>query len=198
MKILLERGDVNSDSSDEDGRTPLFYAAECEHEGIVNILLERGDVDSDSSDKYGQTPLSRAAQYGYEGIVKMLLERGDVNSDSSDKYGRTPLSYAAEGKIKTHYKESGSMPPCSPRLSGYEALVKILLERGDVNPESSDNDGRTPLMHAERSGKIGVVRLLSEPRPLSSRASQTSDLTLNVSSPARVLKRKRSPVLYHN
>ena len=58
MKILLERGDVNSDSSDKGGRTPLSYAAGSGHEAIVKILLERGDINPDSSDKFGRTPLS--------------------------------------------------------------------------------------------------------------------------------------------
>ena len=45
MKILLERRDVNPDPSDEGGRTPLSYAAQSGHEGIVKILLERGNVN---------------------------------------------------------------------------------------------------------------------------------------------------------
>ena len=147
VKILLERGDVNSDSSDKSyGRTPLSYAAGSGHAGIVKILLERGDVNSDSSNKGSRTPLSYAAGSGHEGIVKMLLERGDVNSDSPDKvYGRTPLSYAAR--------------------SGRGGVVKILLESGDVNLDSLDNDGRTPLWHAENSRNFDIAKLLSEPRP---------------------------------
>ncbi|PUU81837.1 ankyrin repeat-containing domain protein [Tuber borchii] len=161
--MLLERGDVNSDSSDKFGWTPLSYAAGYGHEGIVKMLLERRDVNSDSSDRFGLTPLSYAARDGYEGIVKILLERGDVNSDSSGKNGRTPLSYAAG--------------------YGHEGILKMLLERGDVNSDSSDNNGLTPFMHAERSGKIGVLPLLSAPRPFSHRTSQTSDPELKVASP---------------
>ena len=41
MKILLERGDVNPDSSDDNGWTPLSYAANSRHEGIVKMLRER-------------------------------------------------------------------------------------------------------------------------------------------------------------
>ena len=130
----------------------------------MKILLEQGGVNSDPPDEYGRTPLSYAATSGHEGIVMMLLERGDVNPDSPDKYRRTPLSYGAE--------------------FGHEGTVKVLLGRGDVNPEYLDNDGRTPLVHAKHSGKIDVVRLLSEPRPFSHNTSQISDLAPKVSSPA--------------
>ena len=60
MKILLERGDVNPDSSDDNGWTPLSYAANSRHEGIVKMLRERVDADPDMLDSYGWTPLLHA------------------------------------------------------------------------------------------------------------------------------------------
>ena len=44
--------------------------------------------------------------------MRILLKRRDVNSNKADKHG-TPLSWAAG--------------------SGYEGVVRILLERNDVN-----------------------------------------------------------------
>ena len=90
MKMLLERGDVNPDSQDESGRTPLSHAAGFGNESVVNILLERGDSNPDLSDEDGRTPLSYAGESGHEGVVKILLERKDVNPDSSDKSRRAP------------------------------------------------------------------------------------------------------------
>jgi len=86
VKILLKQGDVNSDSSDKDGRTPLTHAVRSGHEGIVKILLGRGDVNPDSLDDFSRTPLSFVAESRYVGIVKILLERGDVSSDSLDEF----------------------------------------------------------------------------------------------------------------
>ena len=71
MKLLLERKEVNPDSSDKYGLTPLLGAAKNGH-GIVKLLLERKAVNLDSSDNNGQTPLSIATKYGHKGIVKLL------------------------------------------------------------------------------------------------------------------------------
>ena len=49
---------------DNDGRTPLLWAAEKGHAGIVLMLLERGDATRPTPktvDKGGRTPLSWAA-----------------------------------------------------------------------------------------------------------------------------------------
>ena len=93
---LFGKRSVNPDSSCKFVRTPLSWAAENGHEGIVKILLERKDVNPESSNYFGRTPLSFAAENGYEGIVKLILERKNVNPDSSNHSGLTPLSLAAE------------------------------------------------------------------------------------------------------
>ena len=138
--LLFGRRYVNLDSLSESGQTPLSWAAENGHEGIVKLLLGRKEVNSDSSSKYGRTPLSLAAENGHEGIVKLLLGRKEVNPDSSSESGRTPLSWVAE--------------------NGHEGIVKLLLGRKEVNPDSSSRSGRTPLSFAAGNGHEGIVKLL--------------------------------------
>ncbi|KAG0644262.1 hypothetical protein HOY80DRAFT_898660 [Tuber brumale] len=71
----------------------------------------------------------------------MLLERGDVNPDQPDtKYDRTPLSWAAE--------------------SGYEGVVKMLLERNDVRTSTPDSTNQTSLSWALSKGHPRVVKML--------------------------------------
>jgi hypothetical protein len=132
VKLLLETGKVEADSKDEDGRTPLSWAASNGREAIVKLLLKTGKVEADSKDEDGRTPLWWAASSGREAIVKLLLETGKVKADLKDKYGQTPLSCAS--------------------WSGHEAIVKLLLETGKVEADSKDKDGRTPLSWAALSG----------------------------------------------
>ena len=128
VKLLLERSDVNVDSKDHMGRTPLSRAAENETNETVNLLLERSDINVDSKDFLGRTPLSYAAGSGGVETVKLLLERSDVNVNSKDTDDRTPLSYAVE--------------------SGNEKSVILLVERSDVDVNSKDTSGISPLIWA--------------------------------------------------
>ena len=56
MRILLERDDIDPDKPDQDGRTPLWWAAWVGQEGVVKLLLGRDDVNPDKPDKSGLTP----------------------------------------------------------------------------------------------------------------------------------------------
>ena len=107
---LLAQYDINADAKDNDGRTPLSWAAGRGHEAVVQTLLATGKVDPDAKDIFGQTPLSWAAGNGHEAVVQTLLATGKVDPDAKDGRGRTPLSWAAG--------------------NGHEAVVQTLLATG--------------------------------------------------------------------
>ena len=70
VKLLLEKGaDPNFD--DEEGRTPLWWAAKNGYEAVVELLLEK-DAGPSFEDEGGRTPLHRAAQNGHETVMKLL------------------------------------------------------------------------------------------------------------------------------
>jgi len=46
---------------------------------------------------------------------------------------------------------------------GHEGVVRLLLERDDVNPGKPDNDGRTPLWGASCVGNEGAVSVPKRP-----------------------------------
>ena len=70
---------------DKYGNTPLLWAAENGHGGVVKLLLGREDVNSDAHDEAGQTPLLLASWNGNDVVAKLLLGRKDVNPDAHNK-----------------------------------------------------------------------------------------------------------------
>ena len=174
--ILNSDNDININSEDENGQTPLLWAARKGYEAVVRLLLEQDDVKADSKDHYGETPLSWAAYKGHDAVVRLLLPRDDVKANSKDEYGRTPLSSAAEsgqkGVVRLLLEQddvkadsrstSGRTPLSSAAESGHEAVVQLLLKREDVKADSKDENGQTPLWWAAKSGHEAVVRLLLE------------------------------------
>jgi ankyrin repeat protein len=142
VQLLLEREGVDADSKDENGQTPLSWAAAKGHEAVVRLLLERESVDADSKNEYDRTPLWMAASGGHEAVVRLLLERESVDANSKNKYDETPLWMAASG--------------------GHEAVVRLLLERESVDADSKNKESRTPLWVAAANGHETVVRLLLE------------------------------------
>jgi len=59
--MLVVREDVDINSKNENGTTPLIWAATNGHEAVARLLLERGNFNTNSSGEYGMTPLQWAA-----------------------------------------------------------------------------------------------------------------------------------------
>jgi len=83
-----------------------------------------------------------ASFFGIVEVVVGLIDMGCYDIDEEDFLGGGPLAWAAR--------------------NGHEGVVKILLEREEVNPDKPNNNGRTPLSYAALSGHEGVVKILLE------------------------------------
>jgi ankyrin repeat protein len=94
VKYLVERGaDVNA--KDNDGKTPLMWAAEYDGEKGLNVVeyLIRHGADI-SRERVRNSLLQLAAEYGHLNTVKYLVGHG-ANVNAKDKNGKTPLIRAA-------------------------------------------------------------------------------------------------------
>ncbi|KAH0592783.1 hypothetical protein MHUMG1_09428 [Metarhizium humberi] len=138
--LYLERGAIDPNFSDDDGRTLLWWAAQEGFQDVVQLLVAQGNVDAHASDWRGRTPLHRASERGHEGVVKLLLANDKVDVNSWDSGGRTPLSRAAK--------------------HGHVTVVKLLLAQEALKPGWMQNRGEVPLVVAAAEGHEGIVRLL--------------------------------------
>jgi uncharacterized protein len=103
--LLLEKG-ADPNTSDNEGFTPLMYAAVKGHFEAANLLLGKG-ADVNAVEKSGGTALMLASHEGQTEVVKLLLEKGaDVNV--KEKTGKTALSMASS--------------------KGHEDIVKLLKD----------------------------------------------------------------------
>ena len=174
VAALVEVGGCDINQVDCVGNTPLWWAAQNGHEGVVEVLLGRDEIDPNKPGVFGQTPLCCAVGAGHEGVVKILLQRDDVNPNVSDSGYDTPLTYAAEsgheGIVKTLLRRDSIDPERSNRawraplfyaaMHGREGVVKMLLEQGDTSPDRQDLLGRTPFSWAAEGGHEGVAKIL--------------------------------------
>ncbi|RSL97127.1 hypothetical protein CDV31_013195 [Fusarium ambrosium] len=121
IKQVLATGDVDVNSRDDRGQTPLHRAAKEGNEAVARLLLEyRADKEVKSNGN--QTPLHCAAEEGSEAVARLLLEHG-ADKEVKDYTGQTPLYYVV-----------------GPKLG---PVVRLLLEHGGYK-KAKGSDGQTP------------------------------------------------------
>ena len=177
------------DATEEEGQTPLWWAASEGHEAVVALLLGTGEVDVNAECHRGSTPLLNAASAGHKAVVELLLGTGKVNAETEDEEGWTPLSSAASaghkavvelllgtGKVDADMKSSECRTPLSWAAGrGREAIAKLLLGTGEVDADTKDWADRTPLWHAAGWGHEAVVELLLDTNKVDVETRDTSD-----------------------
>lgn len=157
--VLLATGIVDPDSKDHMGRTPLSWAADNCVADTVRVLLQTGRVNPESKDEEeGRTPLSYAA-----GSSRYLNSfNGDKRRDDAQEC--RDIYNILQGK-----EDLVSPPDVQARqrgTTGWRAkcdlvdIIEQLLKYDEVNPDTQDKQGQTPLMLAAQRRQVEAVRLL--------------------------------------
>lgn len=89
VKLLIEKG-ANVRVTNNNGQTPLHYAASRNRLDVAQVLLE-ANSEVNPRDNMGSTPMHRAASRGHIDMVKLLLSSKWINLDAVDCVGNTPL-----------------------------------------------------------------------------------------------------------
>ncbi len=97
IKLFLDRNiDVNS--ADDRGRTPLFFAARFSTPEVVKTLIAAG-ADVNACDKYGFSALMAAAEMNVSPeIIKLLVDAGARIDFADNEHGKTALDFALENE----------------------------------------------------------------------------------------------------
>ncbi|XP_028661504.1 ankyrin repeat family A protein 2 [Erpetoichthys calabaricus] len=122
---------------DEEGFTPLMWAAAHGQIAVVEFLLQNG-ADPTILAKGRESALSLACSKGYTDIVKMLVECG-VDVNEYDWNGGTPLLYAVHGN--------------------HVRCVEILLENG-ADPTIETDSGFNAMDMAVAMGHKNVQQVM--------------------------------------
>ncbi|XP_018765729.1 ankyrin repeat domain-containing protein 26-like isoform X1 [Serinus canaria] len=122
---------------DNDNRSPLMKAVQCQQEKCAAILLEHG-ADPNLADADGNTALHLAVLSGSTTVAGLLLQH-NANIDAQNKEGCTPLILA----VSEHHEE----------------IMEFLLKQG-ADVHARDQCERTPLMTAASGGELNVIKVL--------------------------------------
>ena len=196
VEKLLSSNRVDPDSRDDNGRTPLSYAAGKGYNTIVRTLLDNERVDPESRDTSGRTPLLWAARAETRDLTIPLglLQTGKVNPASRDEQGYTALWWAIGGgckelvtllletgqvDVEAKEKSTGRSPLSHAVRVGSESSVKALLGTNDVNVNSKDDCGITPLMWAVERENLHIVDILLGDGRLLERSTDHSGLEVD-------------------
>jgi ankyrin repeat protein len=171
IAFLSTQGIADIDSRDKSGQTLLSHAAGNGHEAAVKLLLTKDGVDPNSRDNFSRTPLSRAAMFGHVAVVELLLAQDGVDPDPEDDDSETPLVLAAmyshdavikllldTSRVAPEFKDAKYRSWVAER--GNAAVVEKLLVTDGVDPDSKDNDGRTPLSFVAAEAHTETIQSL--------------------------------------
>ncbi|XP_053560505.1 ankyrin repeat domain-containing protein 35 isoform X2 [Bombina bombina] len=93
---LCDSEDTILDAVDDDGRTPLMIAAECNHPTVCSLLLDRG-AQVNLTDRDKKTALILACEKGNMQAAETLISKG-ADLEPKDNKGCDALYYANESR----------------------------------------------------------------------------------------------------
>lgn len=161
------------------GSTPLEWAVEPGHEGVVRLLLKnRAKINCTRLGKVCSPALRMAATHGHVGIAQLLLKSNAYVNSIEQSWYPTPLVAASanghEGMVRLLLQAGAHVNPelesgvlghesalgwASSR--GHTSIVQLLLEN-EADIESKNRSGQTPLISASKKGYELIIRLLLE------------------------------------
>ncbi|MCD7463130.1 hypothetical protein HAX54_050014 [Datura stramonium] len=160
MEILcVGYADIDLNSIDSQGRTPLHIAAIHGHVEVIQFLVSVGS-DPDMLDSQGWTPLHFAAHQGHVEAVDFLLNHSTFAKYALTKQGKTAFELAIDKGHSKLYNLLllGDTLHRAARNGDVADIKKCIAEGISVN--GKDQNGWTPLHRAAFKGRVEGVKVL--------------------------------------
>ena len=163
--------------------TPLYYAALCGFQDLVEHLTVNNPEQVNATGGYFVIPLVAALAAGHFQTAKFLHDNG-AHPNIRGKAGTTPLLTAAyngdfemvrvlleykadvnarhtRGWTSLHLASHGN-PSLGPNITpSFSNVAQLLLEHGaDINAKATSHSASTPLHIAAQQGRVEVVYVL--------------------------------------
>ena len=151
-------GDIDVNSVDLDGRTPIHVAAVRGFVEVIRFCVSVGGK-VDVLDCNGWSPLHYAAAEGHLQVVKYLLECSNVKYVLNNE-GKTAFALAVDnGHLHLlDLLHLGNVLHRAARVDDIHGMKTCLAEGANVN--GRDQNGWTPLHRAAFKGRVESVKLL--------------------------------------
>ncbi|XP_067865458.1 histone-lysine N-methyltransferase EHMT2 isoform X2 [Heterodontus francisci] len=153
-------------------RQLYLWAKQGELQKVLLMLLDDHDPNFQTDQQSRRMPLHAAAQKGYLEICHILLQAG-ATVDVCDKLQRTPLMEAImnnhysiakllvkHGACVFHKELDASSCLHHAAKNGSVQMVQFLLATGQVDLNTQDSGGWTPVIWAAEHKHIEIIKLL--------------------------------------
>ena len=157
VQLLIKRDGVEINSRDMCGRTFLSVAAEQAYKAVTQLVIKKnfvrnshrsisslimdGNIVTLRVEENGRLTHHELEWVRSQSYKRLLINGDDADINVKDKsVGWTPLMWAAGG--------------------GHEAIVRLLIEKEDIEINAKAKDGRTPLSVAAAIGHEAIVQML--------------------------------------
>ncbi len=166
VQLLLNEPEIDINTQNHNGLTPLMCAAYNGNEKIVQLLLNHQQcAQVNLTSHAGFTALMYAAERDHGKVVKLLLAQPEISIDTQNRSGETAAMLAAL------YGPKETMQLFSVYWLTHALMVAKRAHREDIIPVLIDKiasthekkgitKGVTPLMIAAYQGWLEVVNLL--------------------------------------
>ena len=178
IQYFITLPNMNIDTSDELGRTPLFYAIINGDTAIIEMLLQNRDrVNINHQDDSGATPLHIACENNHTEIVRLLLDAGCNFIYQNKGYVDIIVHCVIHGNVEMlkllieQYSTKFDINYISNDNNGLSLMhnavlynrldmLRYFVSLPNMNIDRKDVFGHTPLFYAASIGKESIVNLL--------------------------------------